>query len=84
VLTSAQQTKSCLSIRAHLNEAPDEPHRRLAAAGLLADDVVFSDPFVTLNRATFWRDYQMQLRAAGEELPECCFVRRHASKHAHE
>jgi hypothetical protein len=56
------------SCRAHLNEAPDEPHRRLAAAGLLADDMVFNDPFVTLNRADLWRDYQTQLRAAGEEL----------------
>ena len=56
--------------RAHLNEAPDEPHRRLAAAGLVANNMVFSDPFVTLNRAAFWRDYQMQLRAAGVELPK--------------
>ena len=53
--------------RAHLSEAPDEPHRRLAAAGLLADNMVFSDPFVTVNRAASWRDYQEQLRAAGEE-----------------
>lgn len=51
--------------RAHLNEAPEEPHRRLAAAGLLAEDMVFNDAFVTLKGADFWRDYMAQLRAAG-------------------
>lgn len=54
--------------RAHLNEAPDEPHRRLADAGLLADNVIFEDPFVTLRGGGLWRDYMAQLRAAGAQI----------------
>ena len=55
--------------RAHLNEAPEEPHRRLAAAGLLAvEDLVFEDPFVTLRGGNLWRDYMTQLRAAGADF----------------
>lgn len=54
--------------RAHLSEAPEEPHRRLAGQGLLSDPMLFIDPFVTITGEGTddnWGAYMQQLRNAG-------------------